>query len=236
MDKHLEKQDYKEVIKQMYANHYFTNHGPLATNLETELENWTGFDQVVAVGSELISLLIAIVGTVGEGLLVVPQGTPDHFENILNLSRINYLVREKSSDQHLSSKNYSVFNKASNVYMYESLSDENEDLYKQTYDENENKKIIYTKEALVPGVGSKLGDNLVLVLSLSDALNTKSDLYSGIICTNNNYLSHIFRNIRSSYGVEETVSVIASCNGRISEGQAGLGLRFLKSIIHNIDR
>jgi dTDP-4-amino-4,6-dideoxygalactose transaminase len=53
----------------------------------------------------------------------------------------------------------------------------------------------------------------------------------GIITTNDDNLAEIFRNIRSSYGARKVLKVKATCNGRFSEIQAGIGLNILKKCI-----
>jgi hypothetical protein len=42
-------------------------------------------------------------------------------------------------------------------------------------------------------------------------------------------LARTYRNIRSSYGARKTVSVMATVNGRVSEYQAGLALKFIQN-------
>ena len=71
-------------------------------------------------------------------------------------------------------------------------------------------------------------DNVVSIHSLSTD-PTMGNLFGSVITTNNDVMASIFRNIRSSYGARTKVHVTATCNGRFSELQAGLGLcRFKK--------
>ena len=52
----------------------------------------------------------------------------------------------------------------------------------------------------------------------------------GAIATNDPELAEKYRNIRSSYGTRRKLDVVATCNGRFSEFQAGVGLKSLQHI------
>ena len=66
-------------------------------------------------------------------------------------------------------------------------------------------------------------------ICLLDANADKNSPNCAVILTANNELARTYRNIRSSYGARETVSVMATVNGRVSEYQAGLTLKLIQN-------
>lgn len=58
----------------------------------------------------------------------------------------------------------------------------------------------------------------------------------GCICTDDDELAHLIRNVRSSYGASEKRSVAVTLNGRFSEAQAALVLSGIPEVAGRIER
>ena len=76
-------------------------------------------------------------------------------------------------------------------------------------------------------------NNIAGVISVC-SLGLGTLVQGGAILTNQDEFAEIFRNIRSSYGVRKMTKVKATCNGRFSEIQAGIGLVLLQKIKKNL--
>lgn len=190
--------DYEKVILEIYKNRYFVNHGPLAQAFEEALCHHFSSRHAVTVGNSSLALLIAIKGFFTGKVGVAPGCGP----KILEAVRMAALDLAES------------FEKATSVVVM-----------------GDNAPVgvpqVVTFSPTLPKRGRhKAREGIVATFSLGPDPNL-TPLQGGVIVTNDDNLAEIFRNIRSSYGTREKKDVMATCNGRYSEFQAGLGLMWL---------
>lgn len=212
--------DYKKVIDLIYENRFFTNHGPLATAFESSIENCLFASNAVAIGNESLALLIAIKGW---------------FDNDID-GEINVLFNSLF-DNPVISDAVKMSGIKYNLLDIESFGGNSENIKFIVVSDSDFALLDQEKIRSLSDFGTKIivfsekfpdkkickNENTVVVFSL-DSDSHLSTLEGGVIVTNDDNLAKVFRNIRSSYGSREKVKVIATCNGRFSELQAGLGL------------
>lgn len=236
----VSKQDYRDIFEAIYRNQYFTNHGPLAQEFEKRLEEFLSIENLVTVGNESLALLIALAGLELNGAVFLPEtcGTiPKQVASWLNLDVDFY-----ESSQHLSQTSFDNFasvlsQTAEAIVLVESKKARCDPALIERLAELDLKVVIVAFETFGIKTGGRYVDanpNVVTVFSFGPG-QTLSTLQGGAIATNNNEWAHRFRNTRSSYGVREKVDVKATCNGRFSEFQAGLGIKGLSNLIRAIN-
>lgn len=242
----MSQEDYEDVFRKMYANEYFTNHGPLAKTFESQLENFLETENVVTVGNESLALLIAMLGMDIKGEIVVPA-----FRSATVVEAAAWLrIQTHPCDVDVSTHQVSIetltrtlTEKTEAVVLIETwgnrcdasvvdfLCQRNLKVIIVAFDSwasQKDKRFVYDSK-IKP-------ENVVTVFSFGPE-QMLSTLQGGAIATRRNDLAHRFRNIRSSYGVREPRQVKATCNGRFSEFQAGVGIRNLdyvaQHLVHN---
>ncbi len=228
-------EDHLRVIQQIYANGYFTNHGPLAKRFELQLESWLNIKNVVAVGSESLAVLIALAGLELDGDLVLPAMGAGL---VAELSQwLNQAVRYCDVQWHTC--------QASQETISPVLDDEVAAVclvepWGKRCDPNlirwlgeQGKAILVLTAGSSPGryAHERGGDQprIATVYGFGPR-QILSTMQGGAIATSDDGLAERFRNIRSSYGMRQKVDVVATCNGRFSEYQAGMGLRSLERL------
>jgi hypothetical protein len=216
----LSSKNCKEVLMQIYKNRYFTNHGPLTQQFESELETFLSVSNAVTIMNNTLAIMIAMSGSYSGKKVAILSGCEKDVLDAVNISNVDFVntTIDSLATESLSSigmlvvssntltKDNSVFLKGLEekgiivIICYLSISDFH-------YHEN--------------------FENAISVYSLGSGTLVQG----GIITTNDGNLAEIFRNMRSSYGVRKTLKVKATCNGRFSEVQAGIGLNILKKCI-----
>jgi len=211
-----------DVIEKLYANNYFTNHGPLAREFEKTIAQATGFRNAVAINSFEIALLIGVNAHSDTGSLI-SIGDDKRLPNILKLSGNNASCFENHKNFESASQ---VCSDGLSKLIYTSGNDCG--TAPEVGDENSNVALIehcnyrnfqYRKNF----------EHYVAIVNLKEAFDVDYDFEGAVLFCDDDVLAEKFRNMRSSYGINRVVGVKATCNGRFSEFQAGLYLKYVQA-------
>jgi dTDP-4-amino-4,6-dideoxygalactose transaminase len=211
----------KDIIIEVYKNRYFTNHGPLAQKFEKEFEIYLNVSNAISVMNNTLALLIAICGSNDGKTVSVLNGCDKDVLDAATMANIRFEII--SIDTLL---NDSVEGITQLIFSENMLSKDNLVFFKKL--ETKGTKFIICNSFLEDVNYNNYFKNSISVYSLGSG----SLVQGGIITTDDSKIAEIFRNIRSSYGTREVLKVKATCNGRFSEVQAGIGLELLKSKVN----
>jgi hypothetical protein len=215
----LKSKDFKEILLKAYENRYFSNHGPLAQQFENEIEVFLNIRNAVSVPNNALAVLIAMSGSDNGDKVAILNGCKKDVFDAAKMSNLNFtkitieslktnLLADIGmvivSSSKLTKSNFTFFN----------------DLVKKGF------KVIICYSSIANFYDHNNIEGVISVCSLGSGTLAQG----GIIATNNDELAEIFRNIRSSYGARKVLKVKATCNGRFSEIQAGIGLALLNKV------
>lgn len=226
--------DYRHVFEEIYRNRYFTNHGPLAKEFEKSLELLLGVGDVVVVGNCSLALLVTLAGLELDGELVLPAfcaSIPASVASWLDLDLVFCDVCATTHQPDLSLvKNLDVQHGC--AVLVETWGYRCDPEVVNHLVSRGCKVVVVAFDSLEVSAESRpysANPQVIIVSSFATSVSLGS-LQVGVIATQNAELANRFRNIRSSYGAREIVDVLATCNGRFSELQAGIGLRSLSKL------
>lgn len=215
----LSSKNCKKVLMQIYKNRYFTNHGPLTQQFESELETFLNASNVVTIMNNTLAILVAMSGSYSGKRLVIFSGCEKDILDAVNMSNINFINTTIGSLAISSLKDIGMVVISSNT-----LTKDNFSFFKSLVEKGIIVIICYS--SISNFYNHKNLEGTISVYSLGSGTLVQG----GIIATNDDNLAEIFRNIRSSYGVRKVLKVKATCNGRFSEIQAGVGLNLLYKV------
>ena len=72
------------LIDRIYNTGYFTNHGPIADELESALEQYFNIENAIIISNETLAVVIALSGMTTGGTVAVSTDTPVHIVNGIN--------------------------------------------------------------------------------------------------------------------------------------------------------
>ena len=215
----LKSKDFKEILLKAYENRYFSNHGPLAKKFESEIEVFLNVRNAVTVTNNALAILIAISGLdKGDRVAILKECEKDIFD-AAKMSNVDFLntTIENFVNKPLTGIGMVVVSSSTLTKDYFTF-------FKDLIEKEVKVIICYSSI-------SNFYDHINIegVISVC-SLGSGGLVQGGIIATNNDTFAEIFRNIRSSYGARKVLKVKATCNGRFSEIQAGIGLVLLNKV------
>ena len=216
----LSSDDCKKVLCQIYKNRYFSNHGPLAQQFESELEAFFNVRNAIIVTNNALSILIAMSGSYSRKKVAILSGCEKDVLDAANISNVDFVNTTIDSLATESLSSIGMLVVSSNT-----LTKDNSVFLKGLEEKGITVIICYLSISDFHYLENF--ENAISVYSLGSGTLVQG----GIITTNDDNLAEIFRNIRSSYGARKVLKVKATCNGRFSEIQAGIGLNILKKCI-----
>jgi hypothetical protein len=216
----LSSDDCKKVLCQIYKNRYFSNHGPLAQQFESELEIFFNVRNAIIVTNNALAILIAMSGSYSGKKVAILSGCEKDVLDAVNISNVDFVNTTIDTLAIESLSSISMLVVSSNT-----LTKDNSVFLKGL--EEKGITVIICYLSISDFHYHENFENAISVYSLGSGTLVQG----GIITTNDDNLAEIFRNIRSSYGARQAIKVKATCNGRFSEIQAGIGLNILKKCI-----
>lgn len=236
---------FEATFKDIFKRQYYTNHGPLAQELEQKLEDFLGVKNAILMNNATIGLIITQAALGVKGKVITPAFTfiatpqsiswagaePVFCDVDINTHQLNCDAVERILKKDKNKEISAIL--AVNLW---GSSSESERLQKIA--DKYNIKLIFDS---AQGFGcerngvnlANLGDASVFSFHATKILNAAE---GGCVTTNNNELAETIRNMRSSYGVRETVSIPFTGNGRMSEAQAAMALMSLEDFEQNRGR
>ena len=216
----LSSKNCKKVLCQIYNNRYFSNHGPLAQQFESELEAFFNVRNAIVVTNNALAILITMSGSYSGKKVAILSGCEKDVLDAVNISNVDFVNTTIDSLATESLSSISMLVVSSNT-----LTKDNSVFLKGL--EEKGITVIICYLSISDFHYHENFENAISVYSLGSGTLAQG----GVITTNDDNLAEIFRNIRSSYGTRKAMKVKATCNGRFSEIQAGIGLNILKECI-----
>lgn len=226
-------ESFERSFRGIFSRRYYTNHGPLAQELESRLSNFFGVAHVICTTNATIALMLAAKALELKGKVVLPAYTFIATAQSLTWSGLEPVFCDVDAETHMIT-----------AEAIEPLIDDNVsailgvhlwggactpvDLEALASKYNIN---VYFDAAHAFGcscAGVNIGNFGNLEVFSFHATKVLNAAEGGCICTNDTDLAKRLRNIRSSYGAGESVDVPVTCNGRMSEAQAAMALLALE--------
>lgn len=237
-----DENDYRQVLARIDRNGYYTNHGPLAKELECALAEYLNVAHVVVCTNEALGLAMALKGMSVQGSVLVPAlGFPEIVEATVwaGLDPVFCDVDPNTHQLSLQGLETALQHGVGAAVILEMWGNRcDAQTLVDTASEAGVKTILYAPD----GLGTTRNGQRVTCPKRPTVFSFRSDRLlsageGGCLATDNGDLAAALRNIRSSYGAGPPVSVPVTANGRFSELQAGLALWSLEhldaSIKHN---
>ena len=224
------------LIDRIYSTGYFTNHGPIANELESTLEQNFNIENAIIVSNESLAVVIALAGLTTGRSVAVSVDTPVHVLNCITWAGLEPTFIDNGSDSFLFSVEHfeSVIDKQHvDLVILDSATEKK--LAPSSYETfliSGLPTIVY-RCSLLPNSDPLYSSIASVRICLIDTDGDSPSPNCAAILTSNNELARTYRNIRSSYGAREIVSVMATANGRVSEYQAGVALKFIQNLAQN---
>lgn len=230
---------FESAFRGIFSRRYYTNHGPLVQELEARLCELLGVQHVICMTNATIALMIAAKALELHGKVIVPAFTFAATIQSLTWAGLEPIFCDVDPSTHhitpqlvqplLADSVSAVLG----VHLWGNVCDV-EGLRQITSKRNVR---LYFDAAHAFGctynntpVGG-LGDLEIFSFHATKVVNAGE---GGCVSTNNDSLADRLRNIRSSYGVRDTVFPdIMTGNGRMSEAQAALALLSLEDYEKN---
>ncbi|MEO1611854.1 MAG: aminotransferase class I/II-fold pyridoxal phosphate-dependent enzyme [Pseudomonadota bacterium] len=220
---------FEAAMKGVFDRAWYTNHGPLARQLEEELAQFLRVRHVICVTNATIGLLMAADALQLSGKVIAPSHTFIATAQSLQWCGLEPVFCDIDPETHqidpvaaerliapgvTALLGVHLWGGACDVARLETLT-------------REHGLKLYFDSAHAFGCevdGGKIGGFGEIEVFSFHATKVMSATEGGCIATNDDDLAARLRNIRSSYGAGAPVPVVRTSNGRMSEAQAAIAL------------
>lgn len=206
----MDNADHADLFKPIWTSGWFTNHGPIAQQLERELTARSSFRECVLVGVEAIGVVMTLDCLIGKICV------PNHCSMTINAQSFlnkTLCIDATDADWLVIRSSLEVTNKATRrqkiaLYLSDAASI-------QTY------TALLLKDELSANILAQTANLILFPMRDGSTVDSQGGL---AILLHDAGLAAQLRNVRSSYGAGAPVSVGKTANGRISEAQCLLAL------------
>ena len=87
----LSSKNCKKVLCQIYKNRYFSNHGPLAQQFESELEAFFNVRNAIVVTNNALAILITMSGSYSGKKVAILSGCEKDVLDAVNISNVDFV-------------------------------------------------------------------------------------------------------------------------------------------------
>ncbi|MHB8140461.1 MAG: aminotransferase class I/II-fold pyridoxal phosphate-dependent enzyme [Vulcanimicrobiaceae bacterium] len=232
---------YETAMRGIFEREYYTNHGPLLEQLEERLQLYFGVKHVICVTNATVGLTMVAKALVPTGKVVVPAFTfPGSAQSISWAGLEPAFCDVDAATHHATAETIepamqddvrailavNLWGGACDVRALEAYA---------------SQKGMYLFFDSAHALGSSIdgtrmggfGSAEVFSFHATKVLNATE---GGCICTNDDDLAAILRNMRCGYGMGRIVEVPVTTNGRMSEAQAAIALLSLDDLEEHIQR
>jgi dTDP-4-amino-4,6-dideoxygalactose transaminase len=232
---------FEAAMAGIFERGWYTNHGPLAQELEGRLAEQFAVAHAVLVTNSSIGLVMAAKALGLSGKVVVPSFTYPSTAQALVWAGVEPLFCDVDpSTGHLSPKLVEdvLDDDVTGVLAVNSFGGACDLRALERLASSRGLALLFDSgESVGSSVdGTPLGGFGALEVFSLHSNDVLSATEGGCICTNDDELAARLRNIRSSYGAGRPVPVPLTSNGRFSEAQAAIGLLSLADLPENLSR
>ena len=230
-----QRENFEKAFRDIFTRRYYTNHGPLAMELENRLAGFFGVRHVVTMANGTIARMLAAKALNLTGKVIVPAFTLTATVQSLSWAGVEPLFCDVDPHTHLlTTEQVAPLLDDPNVsailpvHLWGNL------CHTEALEELARRKGIpvYYDAAHAFGCtrnGKKAGCHGALEIFSFGATNVFNTAEGGCVCTNDDDIAESLRNLRSSYGRRKSVNIPINGNGRFSEAQAAMGLLNLEN-------
>lgn len=219
----------EQLVDNIFERQYYTNHGPELKLLENELEQIHSNQEVLGMANFDIAFLISLIALGTDNEVIIPSLVEEStFQALVFLKRklkilpVNTINGIISLDEGNLMQNQSNSQDVLIVNNTFGSTPDRERLY--AFAKKTNAAVVLLSKDGFGQPNNFDWPSDVLLLEIFD-FSDRSSINGGIgaaVKSNNKLLAEKLRNIRSSYGAREKLSIPFTGNGRMSEFQAGL--------------
>jgi dTDP-4-amino-4,6-dideoxygalactose transaminase len=219
---------------QIFERQYYTNHGPLAIELENKLSKRFSVKHTICMANETIALMIAYKALGAKGKIICPAFAPREVIEALNWTGYEpvYVALDKNSlEMDISQMKSLITDDVTAVLGVHLWGNHNCSEIQKVARENNLTVLFYDTHSLGLHLSNNekwdVGDLAIYSFHETELINAGE---GGCICTNDDALAAKIRNMRSSYGAGFSVPIPLTGNGRMSEAQAAIALQCLSNL------
>ncbi len=229
---------YTREMRGIFDREYYTNHGPLAREFESQLAEFLGVRHALCVTNATVGLIVVATALSLTGKVILPAFTFIASAQAMTWSGLEPVFCDIDESTHHMSREIVEPLITSDVRAILGVN-----LWGGSCNPPELEKL--ARDADLPLVfdsaqafGCALGGKRLAAHGAAEVFSfhaTKivNSAEGGCITTDDDDLARRLRNIRSSYGAGPPVSVPITTNGRFSEAQAAMGLLSLSRFDDN---
>ena len=224
---------YEAAMRDLFERGWYTNHGPLAQELEERLAGFFGVRHAITVTNGTIGLMMAAKALGLTGRVVVPSFTFVASAQALTWAGLDVAFCDVDPGTHqLSPETVApvLTDQVSGILAVNLWGGACDVVGLEVFARKAGVKLFFDSAhgagATVGGL--PLGGFGEMEVFSFHATKVLSATEGGCVCTNDDELAARLRNIRSSYGSGPAVEVPLTSNGRFSEAQAAVALMSLE--------
>ncbi|MDP9045500.1 MAG: aminotransferase class I/II-fold pyridoxal phosphate-dependent enzyme [Pseudomonadota bacterium] len=220
---------YEASMRDIFERQYYTNHGPLAQQLEARLAERLRVRHVICVTNATIGLIMACEALELTGKVILPSFTFIATPQALSWTRLTPVFCDVDPLTHQITADRIaplIDAEVSAILAVNLWGDACPAAPLQALADRHGLKLFFdSAHSMGCEIGGvPVGNFGALEVFSFHATKAFSSAEGGCITTNDDALAAKLRNIRSSYGAGPAVSVVKTSNGRMSEAQAAIGL------------
>ena len=226
---------YETAMRALFARGWYTNHGPLAQQLEARLAERMKVRHVVCVTNATLGLIMACEALGLTGKVIVPAFTFIATVQALSWAGLEPVFCDVDPHTHqITAERVAPLVDAQTraILAVNLWGDACPAAPLQALADRHGLKLFFdSAHAMGCEIGGVPVGNFGSCEVFSfHATKVFSTVEGGCIATNDDALAARLRNIRSSYGAGPAVDVVKTSNGRLSEAQAAIGLMNLDDL------
>lgn len=230
-----DEDELETILRKIYANKYYTNHGPLAMEFESSLSECLGAKNSVVATNETLALMMALVALDIDGTVIVPSICPPGVVEAVVWSGLTPVfcdINELTGHMTIETVEKAVRDDTGLIIVVSLWGGVCEIRELMEFSQQSGIKLVhYAADGFgVVADGENIGNGNVVTIFSFDSSKILSCNGGGCVVTNDEVLARKIRNIRSSYGAGPFEKVPVTANGRFSELQAGIGLWSLSKL------
>ncbi len=232
---------YEAAMRDIFDRRYYTNHGPLLERLEARLEERFSVRHAICVTNATVGLIMVAKAFFRDGKILLPGFTFVGTAQSVSIAGLEPVFCDvDASTHHITPDTLeAAFEGGVRALLGVNLWGGAVDFGAiDAYARSKNVPVFYDS---AHGIGSQIGgkslggNGLAEVFSFH-ATKVLGSTEGGCICTNDDDLAALLRNMRCGYGMGRIVEVPVTTNGRMSEAQAAIALMSLDDLDEHIAR
>jgi dTDP-4-amino-4,6-dideoxygalactose transaminase len=229
---------YEAAMRGIFERRYYTNQGPLASQLEERLQQFLGVKHAICVTNATIGLMMAAEALNLKGKVILPAFTFVASAQSLSWCGIEPIFCDVNPlTHHMTPANLEkCLDSSVSGIMGVNLWGGTCDPAAIVDFARRHALLAYFDSAHAFGCtvsDVKVGNFGSLEVFSFHATKILNATEGGCVCTNDDDLAIRLRNIRSSYGAGRAMHVVKTANGRMSEAQAAIALMSLEDFPEN---